>query len=84
MLEIVLLIVGCAIAIVGCLVMITRIERKNSETYDWQPDTSHKAIFTEFEGPRGPNDTRVQLIKKTQEELREEKRAYLKDRKNYD
>ncbi|HUQ37500.1 MAG TPA: hypothetical protein VM144_14090 [Aestuariivirga sp.] len=85
MLSILTLLGGCGLVIVGCIVMLVRQDRINAGKYEWQPDLSHNVIENMFRGSKyGGGHLHMTKLPKSQEQLEEEKHAYLKERKSYD
>jgi hypothetical protein len=85
MLSILALLVVCGLVTVGGIVLGIKQNRKNAGKFEWQPDLSHNVIENEYWGtPFGGGHFQLTKLPKSQEQLEEEKHAYLKERKSYD
>jgi hypothetical protein len=85
MLPVWAIILSCAFVVLACLLFNYWQSRKNAKKYEWQPDLSHNIIENKSYGSElGGAHLLMTTLPKSQEQLEEEKRAYLKERKNYD
>lgn len=71
---------------VGILMFfVNRWTRTNpNPSYDWQPELSHNVTEYGSMGSGAGSHSLITKTPKSQEQLDEEKRAYLKERKNHD
>jgi hypothetical protein len=84
----VLVILGGILSVisVGILLFVVNAwsETKQNSSYEWQPDLSHNVVeYNTVPGSRGGHSL-MTTLPKSLEQLDEEKRAYLKERKSYD
>jgi hypothetical protein len=84
----VLAILGCLLSVVSVGILLFFVNAwsgtKPNPSYDWQPELSHNVTEYWSMGSGGGSHALITKVPKSQEQLDEEKRAYLKERKDYD
>jgi hypothetical protein len=84
----VLVILGSLLSIISIGILLFVVNAwsgtKLNPSYDWQPDLSHNVTEYESMGRGSGGHALMTKVPKSQEQVDEEKRAYLKERKSYD